>query len=191
MEEETKKEQVPESEEAAPVLEVESVEVETVEAEPLEVSIEKLLSELEAAQNQALEYLDGWQRARADYANYRKRMERDQVLANQTATGNIIKRFLEILDDLDRALLNRPTEGEGATWAAGIELIQRKFNNILETEGVKPIQAEGEYFDPNQHEAISQEENPDLESGQIIATVQQGYLYGDRVLRPARVRVTR
>lgn len=180
-------EELSEKEQAAPEVEIEP----DVEAEQTGLSIEQLQSELETAQAQAAEYLDGWQRARADFANYRKRMERDQSLANQLASGNIIKRFIEILDDLERALKNRPTDGDGATWANGIELIQRKFNTILETEGVKPIQAEGEFFDPNLHEAISQEENPDLKSGQIIATVQQGYTYGDRVLRPARVRVTR
>jgi molecular chaperone GrpE len=118
-------------------------------------------------------------------------MERDQILANQAAAGNLIKRFLDILDDLDRALPNCPTEGDGATWANGVELIQRKFNAILDAEGVKPIEAEGQFFDPNLHEAISQETNPDLESGQIIAIIQQGYTYGDRVLRPVRVRVAR
>jgi len=174
-------EQLPEEEEAVLIDETEMVVLKN----------EQLQSDLEAAQAQAAEYLDGWQRARADFANYRKRMERDQIMANQAAAGNLIKRFLDILDDLDRALLNRPTEGDGATWANGIELIQRKFNAILETEGVKPIEADGQFFDPNLHEAISQESNPDLESGQIIAIVQQGYLYGERVLRPARVRVAR
>lgn len=181
MEEEMSKEQLSEEQEAAPEHEAEAVGVNT----------EQLQSELEAAQAQAAEYLDGWLRARADFANYRKRMERDQMLANQAAAGNLIKRFLDILDDLDRALPNRPTEGDGATWANGVELIQRKFNAILDAEGVKPIEAEGQFFDPNLHEAISQETNPDLESGQIIAIIQQGYTYGDRVLRPVRVRVAR
>jgi molecular chaperone GrpE len=112
-------------------------------------------------------------------------------LTYQNAAGAIIKRYIEVLDDLERALKNRPQEGEGAVWANGIELIYRKFLNILESEGVKPMNLEGADFDPNQHEAISSEESPDHTSGQIIEVLQRGYKQGDRVLRPALVRVAR
>jgi molecular chaperone GrpE len=107
------------------------------------------------------------------------------------ATGNVIRRYLDILDDLDRALKNRPQEGEGAAWAQGIELIYRKFQNLLEAEGVVAMDSEAQMFDPNFHEAISSEDSPDHESGQIIEVLKQGYLIGDRVLRPALVRVAR
>lgn len=159
--------------------------------EDVEATLENLKSELEAAQAKANEYLDGWQRSRAEFANYKKRMEREQAIAGQIAAGNIIKHFLEMIDDLDRALRKRPQEGEGAVWADGIDLIYRKFINVLDNEGVKRIEAEGQYFDPNLHEAISQEDYPELESGKVIGVVQQGFSYGDRVLRPARVRVAR
>ena len=95
------------------------------------------------------------------------------------------------MDDLDRALKNRPQNGEGAVWAEGIELIYRKFLATLESEGVKVIEADGQPFDPNLHEAISQEENPEHESGTVIDVLQKGYTLGDRVLRPARVRVAK
>ena len=179
-------------------LPVEDVPAEENPQEELEVvspSKEELLNSLEQeltqAQAKADEYLDGWQRARAEFANYKKRVERDQVLASQNATANAIKRYLEILDDLERALRNRPQEGEGMQWASGVELIYRKFMNIIESEGVKVMDVNGQFFDPNLHEAISQEDSPDHESGQIIGVVQQGYILGDRVLRPARVRVAR
>jgi molecular chaperone GrpE len=96
-----------------------------------------------------------------------------------------------VVDDLDRALKHRPKDEEGANWAGGVDLIYRKLLNVLEAVGVKVIVADGQPFDPNQHEAISHEDHPDLESGQVIATVQQGYTLGERVLRPARVRVAR
>jgi molecular chaperone GrpE len=159
--------------------------------EDLSPLVDDLQAKLADTQAKSDEYLDGWQRARAEFANYRKRMERDQALVSQTATGNVIKHFLEVVDDLDRALKNRPTDEEGKNWANGVDLIYRKLLSILETEGVKVIQADGQFFDPNLHEAISNEDHPDLESGQVIATVQQGYMLGERVLRPARVRVTR
>ena len=164
--------------------------VEVMEIAPVD-DLESLRSELEEWQSKAQEYLDGWQRARADFANYKKRVERDQAQAYQAAAANILKRFLDVLDDLDRALNNRPQEGEGAAWASGIELIYRKFQSILESEGVSIMQAEEQYFDPNLHEAISHEENDDYESGQIIEVVKKGYLMGEKVLRPAMVRVAR
>ncbi len=162
-----------------------------VTVEDLQAVIDGLKSELGVAQAKADEYLDGWQRSRAEFANFRKRVERDQAVANQAATGNVLKRFLDVVDDLDRALKNSPKNEEGANWAGGIELIYRKLLTSLENEGVQVIQAEGQTFDPSLHEAISQEDHPDLESGQVIATVQQGYILGERVLRPARVRVAR
>ena len=85
----------------------------------------------------------------------------------------------------------RPAEGDGAAWASGIELISRKLYSFLDADGVTPMQAEGQLFDPNLHEAISQEENPAYQSGQIIEVVKQGYTLGERVLRPAQVRLAK
>jgi molecular chaperone GrpE len=107
----------------------------------------------------------------------------------ENASARVIKRFLDVLDDLDRALQNAPEEGEAAEWAAGIDLIYRKLVSVLESEGVTAMQVEGDIFDPNLHEAIAQEESPDHESGQIIEVIQKGYLIGERVLRAALVRV--
>ncbi len=150
-----------------------------------------LTQDLEKAQAQAKDYFDGWQRERADFANYKRRIERDQQAMTHQITGEIIKKHLAVLDDLERALKTRPTEGAAATWSNGIELIYRKLQNILEAEGVRRIPAETEEFNPNRHEAISYEASPDHGSGEIIEVVQQGYTLGDRVLRPAMVRVAR
>lgn len=165
------------------------VPVEETEAETNQL-LDALQQELAECLSKSDEYLDGWQRARAEFTNYRKRVERDQALMQQTLTGSILKRYLEIIDDLDRALKNRPQEGEGAIWADGIELIYRKLINILESNGVTRMPA-NEMFDPNLHEAITSEDSDQHQSGEIIEVVQQGYLMGDRVLRPALVRVAR
>lgn len=148
-----------------------------------------LAIELEAALAKAEENLDGWMRAQAEFVNYRKRMERDRVQLRDDQTAEVIFKYLEVVDDLALALKNRPAEGEGAEWGNGIELIYRKLMTILENEGVTPMEAEGETFDPNLHEAISQEESSDHESGQIIEVLKEGYLIGGRVLRPSLVRI--
>jgi len=161
------------------------------EAEVLQQEIEGLRQQLADQQSKAEEYLDGWQRARAEFANYKKRVEREQSQAYQMAAGSILKRYLEVLDDLERALKNRPKEGEGQAWASGIELIYNKLLAFLENEGVKQFQAQGQSFDPNYHEAVTSEDSDQHYSGQIIQVLQQGYLLGERVLRPAMVRVAR
>lgn len=156
-----------------------------------ETELKAIQKELEEYRNKADEYLDGWQRSRAEFMNYKKRIERDQAQFYQVTTGNIIRHFLEIMDDMERALVNSPAEGEGKAWAEGIELIYRKLQKILETHDVTEIEAQGQAFDPNLHEAITSEESDEYESGQVIEVLQKGYLIGDRVLRPARVRVAK
>lgn len=144
---------------------------------------------LNETQEKAQEYLEGWQRSRAEFANYKKRIMKEKESIHQYARGEVIKDFLDIADDLGRALQDRPEDGRGADWAEGIELIYKKLHSKLEAEGVKRMDAQGKSFDPNIHEAIMQEENADFESGQIIEVIQDGYYLGDRVLRPALVRV--
>ncbi len=155
------------------------------------LDVTQLLLDMDKAQTQAKEYFEGWQRERADFANYKRRIDRDQQFLSGNIRGEIIKKYLAVLDDMDRAMKGRPTEGAASTWADGIELIQRKLQAILEAEGVKRIPAEAEEFDPQRHEAITHEDSPDHTSGQIIEVLQQGYILGERVLRPAMVRVAR
>jgi molecular chaperone GrpE len=148
---------------------------------------EELNKKLEETQAKADEFMDGWQRARAEFDNYRKRIERENSQVYQNAVGNIIKRYLPVLDDLERALQARPAD---LSWAAGIDLIYRKLQSILDSEGIKRIEAVGQAFDPNFHEAIVQEHSDVLPSGHVIAVVQNGYMLGDKVIRPAMVRVS-
>jgi len=175
-------EEVPEAESQVPAEAVATPE----SGEQLAAEIEALKKQLEAAQAQASEYKDSWLRSQAEFQNYKKRLERDNELSYVSMKGDIIKKVLPALDDLERALQNRPADNG---WANGIELIARKLQNLLEAESVKRIEAEGLEFNPNFHEAISHEPAEGVESGHVIDVVQNGYLLGERVIRPALVRV--
>ena len=155
--------------------------------------ITQLRTQLDQSMAKANEYLEGWQRERAEFFNYKKRMERELSQGGQNAFGNAIRRYLDIADDLARALksTNRPKEGDAAVWAEGIDLIHRKMIGAFEADGVKMMDTNCKNFDPNLHEAISNEDSPDHKSGEIIDVVQPGYTLGERVIRPARVRVAR
>jgi molecular chaperone GrpE len=167
--------------------EINAEAVETPEADAQSFAkIEALKLQLEEAEAKLAESVDGWQRTQADFQNYKKRLERDNELMYAAMKGDIVKRVLPALDDLERALQNRPA---GDAWANGIELIARKLQNMLDVEGVKRIDAEGAQFDPKFHEAISHEPAEGVASGHVIEVVQNGYMLGERVIRPALVRV--
>ena len=154
--------------------------------EQLSAEIDVLNKKLAEAESKTSEYKDSWLRSQAEFQNYRKRVERDNELTYVSLKGDIIKKILPVLDDLERALQNRSAEDP---WANGIELVARKFQNILESEGIKRIEAVGTEFDPNFHEAISHEPADGVQSGHVIGVVQNGYMIGERVVRPALVRV--
>lgn len=165
------------------------------EQEPSEPDLDdeqgELPDEMAQLSAQAAEYLDGWQRARAELANYKKRVEKERKAAYVRAAGDILTQQLDVLDDLERALEDRPTEGDPAIWADGIELVRRKVLALLENHDVETINAVGQPFDPNFHEAISHEDTDEARPGHVIDVVKQGYRMGDRVLRPALVRVAK
>jgi len=172
--------------------EMEAAEDQVTEAEMPEAmnqasgEVEALQKQLEEAQAQVSEFKDNWLRSQAEFQNYRKRMELNNEMTKSMMKGDILKKVLPALDDLERAMQNRPADD---AWANGIDLIMRKMQNILDSEGVKRIVAQGEAFDPNFHEAISHEPDENVESGHVIEVVQNGYTLGEKVLRPALVRV--
>lgn len=160
----------------------------TVDA--VEESTRELRAELEQVSARAAEYLDGWQRAQAELANYRKRVERDAADLRCQAVGRVAAGWFPILDDLERALKERPVGENLDSWMAGLELIYRKGVAVLEAEGVAKIEEEvGALFDPNLHEAVTMEPCPEKQDGEILEVVRSGYRLGDRILRPAQVRV--
>lgn len=164
---------------------------EEAEAEVELLSIDELQIDLERLRQESEEYLDGWQRARAEFSNFKKRVEREQEEARARITADILARYLDVIDDFERALSDYPSSDESNAWVEGISMIYEKLLLILEAEGVELIPAEGEVFDPNIHEAISYEESEDHRDGQVIEVIKQGYLLGERVIRPALVRVAK
>ena len=155
---------------------------------PVESELDSLKQRLADVEGTAAQNLDGWQRAVAEFQNYKKRIERDREAEQAGMKGDLIKKVLPVLDDLERALQNRPAED---AWTNGIELIRRKLQSIIEAEGAVRIEAMGEAFDPRFHEAISYEPVDGVESGHVLEVVQNGYMIGERVIRPAVVRVAR
>ena len=149
------------------------------------------LEELDDLRKKVDDFSDGWQRERAEFANYRKRITRDQDTEKQNSKLTILKKYLDIHDDLELAIKNMPDHVKSDAWVNGIMLIYQKLGNLLNGEGMQPIPAENGAFDPAFHEAISSEEVEGFESGKIIEVVQKGYMIGDRVIRPARVRVAK
>ncbi len=154
--------------------------------------VEALKKELEAARAQAQEYLEGWQRERAAFANYRKRVEAERAQFAAEATALFIRKILPIMDDLERALQTLPDNLRHLTWVEGVALIYRKLQLALESEGVQPIEVKpGDLFDPLLHEAVLYEPVEGFEDGQIAEALQKGYRLGERVLRPTLVKVAR
>jgi len=149
------------------------------------------LEEVDHLKQKVDEFSDGWQRERAEFANYRKRMSRDLDAQKINNKIDLIKKYLAVKDDLERALKNMPAALTDEPWIDGIHLINQKLLNLLDGEGIQTIPAEGAAFDPEIHEAISHEDNPEVESGFIIEVVQQGYTIGERVVRPSQVRVAK
>lgn len=148
-----------------------------------------LMQALIDAQKEAQANKDGWQRARAEFANYKKRVERERTEVFQRASLDTLKTLLPVIDDFDRAFDNIPEEINDNPWIGGVSMILRKFENVLEKYEIEVINPAGEPFDPNLHEAVGTEDSDEVESGFVTVTLQKGYKSGNQILRPALVRV--
>jgi molecular chaperone GrpE len=171
----------------------ETIDVEAEEAESAEEQneLESLRAELKAAQTQAAEYLDGWQRTQAEFSNYKKRQEVDRAQLTALSNATLMRKLLPVVDDFERAVGSLPLNLSKLTWCEGVSLIKLKMDAVLESEGVTPIATDGQSFDPRYHEAVTYEEVEGYTESQIIGEVQRGYMLNDRVLRPALVRVAK
>ena len=152
--------------------------------------LDALRQDLEEARAKEAEYLDGWQRARAELSNARKRFERERQSAYAYAKADLLVRLLPIIDDLERASETLPGDLANHAWVEGVKLVQQKAHGLLEQEGVAPIHAVGKEFDPLLHQAVTHEPSGEVPEGHVIAEMQRGYSIGDRVLRPCMVRVS-
>jgi molecular chaperone GrpE len=160
--------------------------------EQVEEQSPALEEQLQQAQEEAAKNLDGWQRAAAELANFKRRQEEQLTFQRSMIKGEVLQGVLSALDDMDLAFQNVPAElgGQLIGWVEGFRLVQRKLDKILDEQGVLPIETKG-HFDPNLHEAVSHEESAAHEEGQIIAELRKGYQIGNRVVRPALVRVAK
>ena len=152
--------------------------------------IEKLTEELEASQAKSEEYLGGLQRERAEFANYRRRTAEEREATLGLAGEDLIRKVLALADDFDLAIEARPPAIAGDPWVEGVAAIDRKLRVLLESEGVKQIDASpGTPFDPREHEAIATVPSAEHGEGEIVEEIRRGYRLRDRVVRPALVAV--
>jgi molecular chaperone GrpE len=141
-------------------------------------------------QREREDYKDRWLRKTAEFENYRKRVERERrEQADQTVTDLLLE-LLAIDDDFDRALTVDAGES-GSAYRRGVELIHGKLQDLLRKHGVRPIEALGTDFDPNVHQAVIHESSPDHREGEVIGELRRGYMMGERLLRPAMVKVAK
>jgi molecular chaperone GrpE len=129
-------------------------------------------------------------RKTAEFDNFRKRIERERrELADQTVV-DLLQDLLLVVDDFDLALtVEADASAEG--YRKGVELIHTKLHDVLRRQGVRPIEALGADFDPRLHQAVAQEVSPEHREGEVIGELRRGYLIGDRLLRPAMVKVAK
>ena len=127
-------------------------------------------------------------RLQAEFDNFRKRQAKENQEFRDYALTSVIRDLLPILDSLDRALQTQP---EGEEFRKGVELIDRQFHDALSKLGVEPIEAKGQAFDPNLHQAIQMVESPDVDENHVVDELQRGYKIKDRLLRPAMVTVSK
>jgi molecular chaperone GrpE len=173
----------------------EAVEQELLEQEVLNEAGETeepltIEAQLEQAQALAAEYLDGWQRARAEVANLRKRADRDREQAQAEITVKLTRQLLEALDDFDLASQNLPEEFSNHDWTQGFFSIQSKLKKAVDSLGMIEVNPQaGEEFDPNAHEAVTSEASDEIDSGHVIGVLRKGWRVKDRVVRAALVRV--
>ena len=141
-----------------------------------------------ALQKERDDYYDRLLRKTAEFDNYRRRVEKERREQSDQAVVDLLQQLLLVVDDFDRALT--VDAGDGATaYRKGIELIHTKLYDLLRKYGVRPIETLGTDFDPNLHQAVIHESSPEHREGEVIGELRRGYMLGDRLLRPAMVKV--
>jgi molecular chaperone GrpE len=145
--------------------------------------IETLTRERDSLQDRLL-------RTAAEFDNYRKRMDRERRDLADFVNAEVLGELLPIVDNFERAL-QAPATGEAESFKKGVELIHKQLSDLLKKRGVTPIVALGTDFDPNVHQAVIHEESADHREGEVMQELQRGYKIGDRLLRPAMVKVAK
>ncbi len=158
-----------------------------VETSRVNASASQLESDLEKLKSENAGYLDRLARLQAEFDNFRKRSAREQQDYRDYALADALKQVLPILDSLDRALKTENASAED--FRSGIDLIDRQFHDVLAKLGVEPVNAVGQPFDPNLHQAVQMVDSEDVPDNHVLDEFQRGYRIKERLLRPAMVRV--
>ena len=151
-------------------------------------------AELKRLEGEVKELKEGLARRQADFENYRKRVERERTETYNRVVADIAAKLLPVLDNLKRALETEASVEAAETdefrhFLSGVDLIHKQLNGVLDALGVKPIQAEGEQFDPHLHEAVVTEPTDDYEPDIVMQEIVRGYRLGDKLIRPSLVKV--
>jgi molecular chaperone GrpE len=149
-------------------------------------ALEAVLNERDQLTAERNELKDLLQRSRAEFDNFRRRVEREKLEVAEYGATELMRSVITLLDDFDRALA---VESSDKVYSKGIELIHSRFNETLKKQGLEPIDSKGRKFDPNLHEAVDRVAMPDIEDETVAEEFQKGYNYRGRLLRPAMVRV--
>lgn len=170
------------TDEATQVTEEEQLQETEIDIDALRQAVVQLRSESQTN-------LDGWQRSRAEFNNYRRRTQQQLSDSKQHGAVEALAKILPVIDDFERAFANIPDDLSEHPWVSGTALILKNIQKVLDEFNVEVLDPVGEEFDPNMHEAIGMDDSSDYESGIVTTTLQKGYKTGDKVLRPALVRV--
>lgn len=149
---------------------------------PADVAVERLQKEKDELRDRLL-------RLSAEFDNYRKRIDRERRETSERAVAGVLEDLLPVIDDFERAL--KADASSGDTYREGVSLIHRQLMDVLTRRGVTPIEAVGTDFDPHVHQAVAYEESPGHREGQVVEEMRRGYRIGDRLLRPAMVKVAK
>lgn len=153
--------------------------------------IEPLPDPMDDMERERNQYKALAQRSQADLVNYRRRVDEERQELQRNANANLLTKFLGVVDDFERAIEMLPDDAASAGWREGLMLVKRNLENVLESEGVSKIEAEGKPFDPWKHEAVHYIESTENEDGAIIQVFRDGYRLHDRVLRASQVIVAK
>lgn len=163
---------------------------EKIEREPIDVTIKDI--ELEALQNDAADYKDKYLRLLAELENTRKRLQKEKQELTQYAIQNVIVDFLNPIDHMENALNYTDQMSEDVKhWAIGFRMIMDQFKDVLTNQGVVPFKSQGTEFNPHCHEAVEMIETEEYPVGTVVEESIKGYKMGEKIIRPARVKVAK
>ena len=186
---ESKPEKIPEEHENE--LEIEEVESNDSVNENEEGSDEKVVDPLEDAKNDAAHWKDIAARNQAELDNYRKRMAREKSDAIRFANASLLSELLPVIDNFQMGLSAAMNEDPDSIISKGMEMVQKQLEEFFTSQGAIPVSAEGNEFNPNLHEAISQETSETIPEGHVISEIRKGYTLNERLLRAANVIVSK